>query len=80
MKETKPITTHNLYDFCINIQDAVTEGYRLSVENEHFPVQLGPSLYICVMVREEETKAKPEVLPTKEGAEDKPKGRTRKVK
>lgn len=86
--KTKPITAYNLYDFSVGIQEAVLEGYRLSTDNQNFPVQLGPSLYTAVLINEEQEvqpKEESEVvgenatdIPQKE-TEDKPKGRTRKV-
>lgn len=93
--KTKPITAYNLYDFSVGIQEAVLEGYRLSTENQNFPVQLGPSLYTAVLIKEEqEEQPKKELEVVSESAtdvvevatnvsqketEDKPKGRTRKV-
>lgn len=92
---TKPITAYNLYDFSVGIQEAVLEGYRLSTDNQNFPVQLGPSLYTAVLIKEEQeeqTKKEPEVVAEnatnvvesatgvpQKETEDKPKGRTRKV-
>ena len=84
--KTKPITAYNLYDFSVGIQEAVLEGYRLSTENSNFPVQLGPSLYTAVLIKEEQEeqpKKEPEVENTTNASqketEDKTKGRTRKV-
>jgi len=93
--KTKPIIAYNLYDFSVGVQDAVLKGYRLSTENQNFPVQLGPSLYTAVLIKEEledQPKKEPEVVAenatdvgqvatdvAQKEAEDKPKGRTRKV-
>lgn len=63
--KTKPITAYNLYDFSVGIQEAVLEGYRLSTDNQNFPVQLGPSLYTAVLIKEEQEeqpKKEPEVV------------------
>lgn len=87
MSKTKSITAYNLYDFSAGVQEAVLEGYRLSIENSNFPVQLGPNLYTCVMIQEDVLNEEPVVevatsVAEKEAevvVEDKPKGRTKKV-
>lgn len=75
--KTKPITAYNLYDFSVGIQEAVLEGYRLSTENQHFPVQIGPGLYTAVLVSTsiDDFVEQPMGVVLK----DKPKGRTKKV-
>lgn len=86
--KTKPITAYNLYDFSVGVQEAVLEGYRLSTENQNFPVQLGPNLYSAVLVqqnKEEQPNNESKVVDenttnvAEKETEDKPKGRTRKV-
>jgi hypothetical protein len=62
MSKTKSITAYNLYDFSVGVQEAVLEGYRLSTDNSNFPVQLGPSLYTCVMILEDVTEEVPRVM------------------
>lgn len=81
VKETRSITAHNLYDFLLSIQDGMIEGYRLSEENSCFPVQMGPALYTCTLVKPEVeeqevvVEVKPEVP-----SEVKPRGRVTKVR
>lgn len=55
------ITAYNLYDFLLEIQNAVQQGYVLSDKNEFFP-QGFVSLYTCTLVKED----KPEVEITQE--------------
>lgn len=51
--KTKKIEVYSLYDFLKAIQEAVTEGYRLSDTNEHFP-RMWTGYYACTMVMEED--------------------------
>lgn len=63
MNPTIQIQTYSLYDFAVAVQDAVKQGYELSLENEHYPQQLGV-LYVATLVKPaEEVPAEEQVAP-----------------
>lgn len=57
------ITAYNLYDFLLEIQNGVKQGYVLSDKNEFFP-QGFVSLYTCTLVKEEKSEEVVEIATT----------------
>lgn len=49
----KSITAYSLYDFAVAFQDAVVEGYQLDTRNENFPVQYGPNIFACTLLKKD---------------------------
>lgn len=49
MNPTVSIQAYSLLDFTLAVQDAVKQGYEVSVDNEHYPNQLGV-LYVATLV------------------------------
>lgn len=49
--ETRQITQFTAWEFLLEVQKAVQEGFRLSPTNEHFP-QVTVGLYLVTMIRD----------------------------
>lgn len=58
--KTKQITQFTAWDFLLDVQQAIIEGYRLSDANEHFP-QVTVGLYTVTMVKVEQEKKSKEI-------------------
>lgn len=54
MQLTKHIQSYGLYDYTVQVTQAVLEGYRPSDTNEHFPQSIGIGVYCATLVRDED--------------------------
>lgn len=73
--QEKTITAYDLWNFLLEIQSAIKEGYQLSDLNKNFP-QAMIGFYTCTLVREEKKVVEmatnvaevPTLLPAKDDA------------
>ena len=54
MQLTKHIQAYGLYDYTIQVTQAVLEGYRPSDINEYFPQSIGIGMYCAILVKDED--------------------------
>lgn len=50
-QEIKHIEGYSLFDFMLQVQDAVRDGYSISDSNEGMPQTFGPSLFTCLLIK-----------------------------
>lgn len=54
MQLTKHIQAYGLYDYTVQVTQAVLEGYRPSDINEYFPQSIGIGMYCATLVKDED--------------------------
>ena len=80
-QNVKKIEEYSLAGFATALQEAFLEGYRLNLEeNAGYPVQIGPSYYVCDVYKPsvQELKEEPKEVQQEETQQVKPRGRVTK--
>lgn len=64
MKEVKTIEAYSLAEFCMELQGAVLDGWRLDLDsNENYPASYGSHLIAGLVKSQEQSEEKVEVKP-----------------